>query len=143
MATWAETHPSTQCAAVTIHWWVMMEPPQTWVPCTWRLTCHGHCPSVAPLPPTILLIVFTLLVDRPHSKGSVTHTQVLVKERAGLENGVSSSGFAGRGEHRPCPASALLPVNRLQLRPLPWTPKSQVSHSPDPLHDANVQMSIW
>lgn len=62
------THPSTQCAAVTIQLWVMMEPPQTWVPCTCRLTCHGHCPSTAPLPPTILFMMLTLLLDSPHSE---------------------------------------------------------------------------
>lgn len=40
-----ETYSSTQCAAVTIHSGVMMEPPQTWMPCTCRLTCQGHWPE--------------------------------------------------------------------------------------------------
>lgn len=61
------TYSSTQWAAVTIHSGVMMEPPQTWVPCTCRLTCQGQSPGDALLPPTIRLwrIVFPAT---PHSE---------------------------------------------------------------------------
>lgn len=65
------THSSTQCAAVTIHSGVMMEPPQTWVPWTCRLTCQGQSPRAALLPPTIRLwrIIFPVT---PHSESEST-----------------------------------------------------------------------
>lgn len=63
------TYSSTQWAAVTIHSGVMMEPPQTWMPWTCRLTCQGHSPGAAFDPPTILLWRLTECERTPHSEG--------------------------------------------------------------------------
>lgn len=66
----AGTYSSTQWAAVTIQSGVMMDPPQTWVPWTCRLTCQGQSPSAAFVPPTMRLWrLRPILVRTPHSAG--------------------------------------------------------------------------
>lgn len=47
-----------------------MDPPQTWVPWTCKLTCHGQSPGPALVPPTIRLWrLRPILALTPHSAG--------------------------------------------------------------------------
>lgn len=50
------THLGKQWAAVRIHWLLMREPPQKWLPLRCRLACQGQSPAEALSPPTIRLL---------------------------------------------------------------------------------------
>lgn len=75
------THPEKQWAAVSIHWFPMMEPPHR---CPWvgevmcRATCHGHSPWTDTLPPTILDLILVVHTTTEKAQWVVTYGVIVV-----------------------------------------------------------------
>ena len=76
-----DSYDSKQCAAEAIHLEPMIEPPQMCCPLICRLTCHGHAPFTASVPPTIRELAAAELTPQSRSQKKKAFIALNIKNK--------------------------------------------------------------